>query len=237
VKLDSLRDSKRETRLILRNLLNTKRITHAFRALEQNRLAVAEAGFNSALDRAKNDYRAYVGLAKLDEQRGHFDKALSNWNKSISLQPSWFQNPLGDFDPSSGKISCLLAMYRSTEARQLSLQKIQQNPSDIGTHILLARSYMREARYEEAIEQWTQVRDLFPDSKDAVIGQANCLIDASEFPRAHGVLALSATRWPDNAELRLAQARLALSEANFCQAKNILMNLKQVHSVTSQEML
>jgi tetratricopeptide (TPR) repeat protein len=169
------------------------------------------------LYRALDPQKSLDMLREIDPSDGSFEKAML-LRSSINSQRGQFAEAaidlrhLIDFRPGSVTGHRALAdLYMTTnEPRQASviLERISRQTKDPALLVDLGNALLVQKRYDEALKRYEEARAQRPESPDALIGEARCLVALNRKPEALERVLHMLDQFPHETWPRLALAAL-----------------------------
>lgn len=178
----------------------------------------AMALFGRLLEREPDFYMAHYYLARLHRDAGDVDAALSayeralelNWSPAIAQEAAALYESEGLFDES-------MRLYR---------QMVAEDPRDERARGLLANTYLRLNRPEDALAELTELRRHIGDVDNLDLTIARILIDEERFPEA---LALLQGMMSDEPRLDAVRSLLVLAyhrQGRHAEARALLEEIR-----------
>jgi|GEM_PF-3507168 len=173
-----------DPRSTLQILIDLKRFDDAEALADARRKRVSHQSY-------EEDY-AYVA-----HQRGDFAEAVRRWEAVRKRYPSWKSYADG--------ANALTLTGRQEEAKNLLYDGIARFPEQIEIRIELGRLLTGSYGLEEALRQWTEIRDKFghPIGYD---GMVNCLHALERYDEEFAVLKEAVVKFPTIGAMRAALA-------------------------------
>ncbi|MCG6930332.1 MAG: tetratricopeptide repeat protein [Desulfofustis sp.] len=138
------------------------------------------------------------------EYEGRFEEAADAYQKALVC------------DPTARYISSKLPLVylknsESAQAITLLMDNIDAEPDDTASRMLLARLYVQQKKYHEAIAQYEAVLDLEPEHEEAMLRLGILLDQTGQRDKGRRMLTRLVTRVPESYLGHLALARMAES--------------------------
>jgi tetratricopeptide (TPR) repeat protein len=182
-------------------------LTSAAQALKAGRFDLAEIFYREAIEANPENQRAYVNLAGVLAEQGRLDEAETYANEALKLKPDYFYAfmNLASIHEQRSNIDEALDSYRKA---------LKRRPRDIKANSRYAALLMHVGEYERALGPFELLAEYAPSLVQARYLHALALVALDRNIEAIGVLDEALAISPDDANLRLALARLLATTPN-----------------------
>jgi tetratricopeptide (TPR) repeat protein len=181
---------------------------HAAALVAANRPDEADAVLRDGVARFPDRLDLASDYARLAQSRQDWAEVLRRWEEVRTRFPD---RPAGY----AGVAEALGYLRRADEAEALLLEVASRFPTSRDILFALARAAHARQDWETAIARWEQVRAVLPDAHTPLVELSHTLISARRHDEADGLLKAALDRFPDQFDLMLQQASLALHQNNL----------------------
>ncbi|MBN1605422.1 MAG: tetratricopeptide repeat protein [Polyangiaceae bacterium] len=177
-------------------------------ALARGDLETAGARFDLALEYNGRFLEALVNQGLVEMGRGNFSRARQLLTRARRLNPDVAQphHALGVLAERES---------RPDRASRSYMEALRVDPGFAPARANLARLYFNAGRYERAALEYRRLVEVAPNEPLAVSGLIDSLLGLGRVAEADDLLAKAVERFPDNAELKLLEARRDLRQERF----------------------
>jgi Flp pilus assembly protein TadD len=185
-------------------------------ALARGDLETAGARFDLALEYNGRFLEALVNQGLVEMERGNFSRARQLLTRARRLNPDVAQpyHALGVLAERESRPDGASTWY---------VQALRVDPGFAPARANLARLYFTARRYERAALEFRRLVEVVPDEPLAMSGLIDSLLALGRVVEADGLLTQAVARFPNNAPLRLLEARRNLRQGRF---DKVLANLR-----------
>lgn len=183
----------------------------------QNRWEEARRALEELVAIHPDLFMGYYYLARLYRDLGEDEAALTAYEKALELNwsPAMAREAAGAYE-SAGQFEESLRLYR---------QMVKEDPADERARGLLANSYLRLDRPEEALAELAELRHYSADAGNVDLTMARILIDQERLPEA---LALLRELLTDEPRLDAARSLLVLTYYRLGQIERARSLLEEI---------
>lgn len=173
--------------------------------LQRDRVSVAQARFQRALELEPRSATALVGIGSILYRQGNFTDAQARFRNAYSADPQ-------NIDAVIGIAQSSLSLNQSAEAKAALEPVVHEHPNDGRLHYWLGRALASTSDQRSLAQQsFREAIRLQPDNLEAYVSLSELLIAMQRNDAADQVLVEARARVPDNAAIHraLAHGRLA----------------------------
>jgi len=179
--------------------------------LELKRYDEAEALMLERQKRIRGDRLCLTGLARIAEARGDMEEAVKRWDVVRRRVKDSLEGYVGS-------ARCLVDLDRLDEAEAALKRALLYDPKGHGMLVGLARISDRRKNWEQSIQRWGQLAELFQDAP-AFAGVAKAMLELGRADEAEAYLAEPSRLYTGDLEIAITYAHVAERRGDLTTAR------------------